>query len=194
LSVVVLIVFPGGSAMRLYRLPSSVILLAAVLCGFLIGRQSSTVPVAAAVGPPEASRAHPFGWHWRRGLVVVPSEFTAEETADRLQMAATEGGATVVADIDHAAAAASVGLELRPTRVLLIGNPNAGTPLMQASQTSGIDLPLKFLIYEDAEGRVLLAYNSTRHLKWRHGIRGQDELLQMIEASQRALAMAATQS
>ncbi|MEX0915028.1 MAG: DUF302 domain-containing protein [Wenzhouxiangellaceae bacterium] len=122
----------------------------------------------------------------------MPSEFTPEETAERLTLAANEGGAAVVADIDHAAAAAQAGLELRPTRVLLIGNPIAGTPLMVARQTAGIDLPLKFLIYEDAEGQVFLAYNSTRHLKRRHRIRGEDELLRRIETNRRTLAEVAT--
>ncbi|MPY86942.1 MAG: DUF302 domain-containing protein [Luteitalea sp.] len=180
--------------MTFRRLPFVVLLPAAVLCAFFVGRQSSSVPLAAAAGLPDLGRAHFSGWHAGRGLVVVPSEFTPEETAERLELAATEGGANVVADIDHAAAAAGAGLELRPTRVLLIGNPNAGTPLMVASQITGIDLPLKFVIYEDAQGRVLLAYNSAWYLRRRHRIRGEDELLRMIEANQRALAAAATQS
>jgi len=94
-------------------------------------------------------------------------------------------------DIDHAAAAARAALELRPTRVLLIGNPAAGTPLMQSSQTAGIDLPLKFLVWQDAHGRVKLTYNRARYLKRRHHIRGQDELIRMIDANQRKLARAA---
>ena len=178
--------------MTVRRLPLLAGLLAAVLGAFLIGRESSPAPLAAA--DPRERTDHPrAGRHAARGLVIVRSTFSAEETADRLKQAATQGGATVAADIDHAAAAAGAGLELRPTRVLLIGNPRAGTPLMQASQTTGIDLPLKFLIYEDAGGQVRLAYNSARYLKHRHRIRGQDELLKTIENNQRKLAAAATE-
>jgi uncharacterized protein (DUF302 family) len=173
--------------MTVRRTALAAVLFTAVLGAFLAGRESSPAPVAAAAD-------HRSDWPAVRGLVVVRSTFSAEETAERLKRAATDGGATVAADIDHAAAAARVGLELRPTRVLLIGNPAAGTPLMQASQTTGIDLPLKFLIYEDARGQVLLAYNSARYLQWRHRIRGQDELLGMIEDNQRRLAAAATGS
>jgi uncharacterized protein (DUF302 family) len=173
--------------MTVRRTALAAVLFTAVLGAFLAGRESSPTPVAAAAD-------HRSEWPAARGLVVVRSTFSAEETAERLKRAATEGGATVAADIDHAAAAARVGLELRPTRVLLIGNPAAGTPLMQASQTTGIDLPLKFLIYEDARGQVLLAYNSARYLQWRHRIRGQDALLGMIEDNQRRLAAAATGS
>jgi YD repeat-containing protein len=180
------------SAMSVRRLPLFAGLLAAVLGAFLIGRESSPAPLAA-VETLERADHRGAGRDAARGLVIVRSEFSAEETAERLTQAATQGGATVAADIDHAAAAAAAGLDLRPTRVLLIGNPRAGTPLMQASQTTGIDLPLKFLIYEDARGQVRLAYNSARYLKRRHRIRGQDELLRTIEDNQRKLAAAATE-
>lgn len=176
------------------RRPSIVVaVLAAMLGAFLAGRESSPGPLAEAADSLKDVERHASRSHRGRGLVIVRSAFSAEETADRLRGAATEAGATVAADIDHAAAAAGAGLEVRPTRVLLIGNPAAGTPLMQASQTTGIDLPLKFLVYEDAKGRVLLAYNGTRYLKRRHRIRGQDELLDAIEENQRGLATAATQ-
>lgn len=178
--------------MTIPRLPCVGFLLAVVVVAFLVGRATSTASLAAAATPPGDSSDNSSLRGMAHGLVVVPSEFSPEETAERLTRAATEGGAAVVADIDHAAAAAGAGLELRPTRVLLIGNPRAGTPLMLASQTAGIDLPLKFLIYEDAEGQVLLAYNSTRLLKRRHRIRGEDELLRDIESNQRTLAEVAT--
>jgi uncharacterized protein (DUF302 family) len=180
--------------MRVRRLSLVAALLTAVVAAFLVGRESSPAPVAAAAGPRHDADRHHSRGHAGRGLIVVRSAFSVEQTAARLEQAAIEGGAAVAADIDHAAAAAQAGLELRPTRVLLIGNPRAGTPLMQASQTTGIDLPLKFLIYQNANGQVLLAYNSARYLERRHRIRGQDELLGMIEDNQRRLAAAATGS
>ena len=178
--------------MTVRRLPFAVALFAAVVGAFVVGRESSPASLATAADLRSVAERHASVGQVGRGLVVVRSAFSAEETAERLERAATEAGATVAADIDHAAAAARAGLELRPTRVLLIGNPAAGTPLMQASQTTGIDLPLKFLIYEDAGGHVHLAYNSAGYLKRRHRIRGEDERLRMVEDSQRKLAAAAT--
>ena len=80
----------------------------------------------------------------------------------------TSRGMTVMARIDHGAAAAKVGLELRPTEVVFFGNPSAGTPLMQAAQTMAIDLPLRALVWQDAEGRTWLAYNDPEWLAQRH--------------------------
>jgi uncharacterized protein (DUF302 family) len=77
---------------------------------------------------------------------------------------------TVMARIDHAGAAAEVGLELRPTEVLIFGNPRGGTPLMQAVQTMGIDLPLKALVWQDGEGRTFVGYNDPHWLAARHGL------------------------
>ena len=77
---------------------------------------------------------------------------------------------TVFARIDHAAGAAQAGLSLRPTEVLIFGNAKAGTPLMQANQTMGIDLPLKALVWQDADGKVWLSYNEPNWLATRHGL------------------------
>lgn len=104
------------------------------------------------------------------GLTRVPSSFGAKETADRLAAAVAGKGMTVFARIDHAAGAAAVGMALRPTELLVFGNARGGTPLMQADQAIGIDLPLKALIYEDAAGKVWLAYNDPRWLAQRHGL------------------------
>ena len=93
------------------------------------------------------------------GLIVRASRHEPKETMDRLVAAVTARGAAVVARIDHAAAAAAVGLALAPTEVLVFGNPRAGTPLMQAAQTIGIDLPLKALVWRDAAGITRLGYN-----------------------------------
>ena len=87
------------------------------------------------------------------GLVTTRSRHDAKTTMDRLEAAVKGAGMTVFARIDHAAGAAAVGMNLRPTEVLIFGNARAGTPLMQAQPTIGIDLPLKALVWEDAEGK-----------------------------------------
>lgn len=102
------------------------------------------------------------------GLTTVPSLYGPRDTADRLVAAVTALGMAVMARIDHAAAAASVGMELRPTEVLVFGNPRAGTPLMQMAQTMGVDLPLRALVWQDADGATWLSYNDPQWLASRH--------------------------
>jgi len=104
------------------------------------------------------------------GLISVSSGFGPKETLDRLEAEVKARGMTVFARVDHAAGAAAVGLQLRPTVVLIFGNAKAGTPLMQANQTIGIDLPLKALVFEDASGKVWLTYNDPHWLAGRHGL------------------------
>jgi uncharacterized protein (DUF302 family) len=94
------------------------------------------------------------------GLVAVVSRYSAPETMQRLLAALAKRDLTVFARIDHAANAAAVGLPLRPTEVVLFGNPKSGTALMQDQQRVGIDLPLKALVWQDAEGKVWLGYNA----------------------------------
>ena len=104
----------------------------------------------AALGrPPEAAARASLGAGAMAadGLVTLPSSFGPKETMDRLEAAIKAKGMTVFARIDHAAGAAAAGLALRPTELLIFGNARAGTPLMQADQTIGIDLPLKALVY-----------------------------------------------
>ncbi len=103
------------------------------------------------------------------GLIARVSRHEPKETMDRLAAAVSARGAAVVARIDHAAAAAAVGLALAPTEVLVFGNPRAGTPLMQAAQTIGIDLPLRALVWRDAAGATHVGYNDPRWLARRHG-------------------------
>lgn len=106
------------------------------------------------------------------GLTTVPSNFSAKETMDRLEAEIKSVGMTVFARIDHAAGATSAGLPLRSTELLIFGNAKGGTPLMQADQAIGIDLPLKALVYQDASGKVWLAYNDPSWLASRHGLGG----------------------
>jgi uncharacterized protein (DUF302 family) len=104
------------------------------------------------------------------GLVSVQSRVSARETLDRLLGALAARKLTVFARVDHAAGAASVGLPLRPTEVVLFGNPRGGTALMQDRQSAGIDLPLKALVWEDADGKVWLTYNDPVWIAERHGL------------------------
>ena len=106
----------------------------------------------------------------QNGLVSLESAFPVKETLDRLTQLIESKGLTVFCRIDHAANAVSAGLSLRPTEVLIFGNAKGGTPLMQVSQTIGIDLPLKALAWQDASGQTWLAYNDPAWLTARHGI------------------------
>lgn len=127
------------------------------------------------------------------GLVTCVSSFGPKETMDQLAAAVTNRGISILARIDHGAAAAEVGMELRPTEVLIFGNPRAGTPLMQAIQTTGIDLPLKALVWRDEGGTTWLAYNDPRWLAKRHGIdAGLDRIVGAMADVLAALAKEAT--
>jgi len=106
------------------------------------------------------------------GLVPIGSAHTSEETLARLEAALKAKGVQVFARIDHAAGAAAVGLELRPTAVVIFGDPRAGTGLMQADQRVGLDLPLKALVWEDASGRAFVSYNDPRWIARRYGLTG----------------------
>jgi uncharacterized protein (DUF302 family) len=104
------------------------------------------------------------------GLVTLPSAHDFNATLDRLVQAIEGKGIRLFARVDHAAGAKSVGLPLRPTTLVIFGNPAAGTPLMQAVQTAGIDLPLKVLVWQDADGSVKLSYNDPGWIAARHGL------------------------
>ncbi len=106
------------------------------------------------------------------GLKTVRSNFGPAETMNRFEAELKPHGLGVFARINHAALAAEVGLTLRPTEVILFGNPRGGTPLMQANQTIGIDLPLKALVWQDASGKTWLSYNEPAWLAKRHQITG----------------------
>jgi uncharacterized protein (DUF302 family) len=103
------------------------------------------------------------------GLIAIKSPFTAKETMNRFEENARQRGLNVFARIDHAAGAAKIGKMLRPTEVLIFGNPQGGTPFMECAQSVGIDLPLKALAWEDAQGQVWLGYNDPAFLA-RHGV------------------------
>jgi uncharacterized protein (DUF302 family) len=104
------------------------------------------------------------------GLVHLGSPRTVMETLARLEAIVQAKGLTILARIDHSGDAAKVGLQMQPTKLLIFGNAKSGTPLMIASPSVAIDLPLKALVWQDDEGRVWLSYNSPNYLKERHGI------------------------
>ncbi len=102
------------------------------------------------------------------GLLSVKSPHGPKDTMDRLEALLKKKGLTIFARIDHAAGAAKIGKKLRATELLIFGNPQGGTPFMECSQTVGIDLPLKALVWEDASGQVWLGYNDPLFLAKRH--------------------------
>jgi uncharacterized protein (DUF302 family) len=103
------------------------------------------------------------------GLITVKSSHGLEETMNRLETQVQAMALTVFANIDHGAGAAAAGLSLRPTRLIIFGNAKGGTPLMQSVQTVGIDLPLKALVWQDAEGVTWVSYNAPDWFAKRHG-------------------------
>jgi uncharacterized protein (DUF302 family) len=112
------------------------------------------------------------------GMIHLNSSHSVSETLARLQAIVQSKGLAILALIDHSGDAARAGLEMHPTKLLIFGNAKAGTPLMVASPTLAIDLPLKALVWEDADGKVWLSYNSPAYLKQRHAI--PDDLLPNI--------------
>lgn len=114
------------------------------------------------------------------GLVSVKSEYDVESTADRLEAVLLEKGMTVFARINHAEAAWKIKKKLRPTQLVIFGNPKIGTLLMQCQQTAAIDLPQKALVWEDAQGDVWLSYNDPSYIALRHGIEKCDGVIEKI--------------
>jgi uncharacterized protein (DUF302 family) len=112
------------------------------------------------------------------GMIHLSSPRSVPETLARLETVVQSKGIAVLARIDHSGDAAKAGLEMHPTKLLIFGNAKAGTPLMIASSTVAIDLPLKALVWEDGDGKVWLSYNSPNYLKQRHAI--PDNLMQNI--------------
>ncbi len=103
------------------------------------------------------------------GLIEIKSPHSAKDTMNKLEDIVKQRGLNVFARIDHSAGAAKIGKTLRATEVLIFGNPQGGTPLMECSQTAGIDLPLKALVWEDASNQVWVGYNDPAFLAQRHG-------------------------
>ena len=127
--------------------------LALLMVGFVL-------PATAAMGPVEKEN----------GIVDVPSNYSVDETVERVKNILQAKGIALFALIDHSGEAEKVGMKMPPTKLLIFGSPKAGTPLMLAAPSIAIDLPLKILVWEDAKGKVWLSYNSPKYLAERHGL------------------------
>ncbi len=127
------------------------------------------------------------------GLVSVQSDTTANVTYARLRAAIEANPAlSIITEVDHEANAAGIGIDLRPTKVIIFGNPALGTPLMQSAQTIGIDLPQKMLVYTGPAGGHFVVYNDPAYLAERHGATGVDEQITAIRSALDGLAATAT--
>ena len=131
------------------------LLLAALLTGLLL-------PASAASGKDNIMK--------EEGIITIPSHHSVDETVDRLKEILRARDVTLFALIDHSGEAAKAGMQMPPTKLLIFGNPKAGTPLMLAAPSAALDLPLKILVAEDAQRKVSLSYNSPQYLKDRHGL------------------------
>jgi uncharacterized protein (DUF302 family) len=123
-----------------------------------------------------------------KGIIDVPSNYSVNQTVERLEKILQAKGVTLFALIDHSGEAEKAGMKMLPTKLLVFGSPQAGTPIMLAAPSIAIDLPLKILIWEDNRGKVWISYNSIEYLQERHGISG--ELLQSIAVAEALAAKA----
>ena len=126
------------------------------------------------------------------GLINVKSSRTVKETADRLESVLKEKGMTVFARIKHSDGAKKAGVDLRPTELVIFGNPKVGAPLMKCNQTVGIDLPQKALIWKDDTDQVWLTYNDPQYLSKRHGLSACAGIIAKVEKALGNFAKAAT--
>ena len=126
------------------------------------------------------------------GIISIKSSHDVKTTVDRLENILGEKGMTVFIRINHAEGAQKVGKKLRPTELIIFGNPKVGTPLMQCGQSVGIDLPQKALIWQDKAGQVWLSYNDPKYLASRHSIKECGEVIKKIEKALGNFARMAT--
>jgi uncharacterized protein (DUF302 family) len=126
------------------------------------------------------------------GVVTVASATSFDSTLARLERSVVAKGLTVAAKIDHAAAAQRAGLTLRPTTLLIAGNPAAGTPLMLADQTMGVELPLRFLVWQGEDGKARVSYDPIKSIATRHSLSGRDEVLAKMTGAIESIVKDAT--
>jgi len=126
------------------------------------------------------------------GIISIKSSHDVKTTVDRLDNILREKGMTVFIRINHAEGAQKVGKKLRPTELIIFGNPKVGTPLMQCGQSVGIDLPQKALIWQDKAGQVWLSYNDPKYLASRHSIKECGEVIKKIQKALGNFARMAT--
>jgi len=143
------------------RFVTAAVLLALPAAGAVVSERSRADSAPSSLQSPIAKG---------EGIVTVPSHHTVDETVQRLQTLLGAKGVPIFALIDHSGGAAKAGLQMRPTKLLIFGNPKAGTPAMAAAPSLALDLPLKILIWQDASGKVWLSYNSIEYLRERYGV------------------------
>lgn len=140
---------------------------------------ASNQNAATVEKPPETGERH----------IKIKSENSFDETYSRLKKdIESKDALTIVAELDHAANAKKAGMELRPTKIIMFGNPKLGTPLMKANQEIGVDLPQKMLVYENEKGEVYIVYNDSKVLAENHNISGQDEVISNVSNALKSLA------
>jgi len=115
-----------------------------------------------------------------RGIIDIPSVHSVDETVEKLKGILQAEGVMLFVPVDHSGEAEKAGMKMRPTKLLILGNPKAGTPVMLAAPSSAIDLPLKILVWEDTDGKAWVSYNSPRYLQERHSLPA--ELVRNISA------------
>ncbi|MBW3098976.1 DUF302 domain-containing protein [Pseudohoeflea coraliihabitans] len=126
-------------------------------------------------------------------LMETTSPHSVDETVTRFVSAAEKAGATIFAQIDHAEGASSVGTEMEPTMLIVVGNPKIGTPVIAADRRAGLDLPLRVLVWE-ADGKTMVAYEQPSEIKTRHGVEGADASFEKMQGALDKLVGAATQA
>ena len=128
----------------------------------------------------------------KNGIITIKSIHSVSVTIDKLEAVLNKKGMTIFKRVDHTAGAQKAGLQLRPTELLIFGNPKVGTPLMLCSQTAALDLPQKALVYEDEKGQVWLAYNDPAYMAKRHNIKDCDAAVQKVTNALAKFASIAT--
>ena len=127
------------------------------------------------------------------GIIKIKSAHSVTETINKLETSLKQKGMTIFKRVNHTAGAKKVDLQLRPTELLIFGNPKVGTPLMLCAQTAALDLPQKALAYKDEKGQTWLAYNDPAYVANRHGIKDCEKPLQRISAALAKFARTATE-
>jgi uncharacterized protein (DUF302 family) len=148
--------------------------------------------VAASLAARDARGQGSQGSQATGGITTVVSATSFDSTLARLERTAVARGLNIAAKIDHAAAAQKANLTLRPTTLVIAGNPAAGTPLMQADQTMAVELPLRFLVWQGEDGKARVSYDPIKSIAARHKITGRDELLTRMTGAIEAIVTAAT--
>jgi len=126
------------------------------------------------------------------GIISVKSVHSVEKTLDRLEALLHKKGMTIFKRVNHSVGAKGVGIDLRPTEVLIFGNPKIGSPMMVCAQTIAIDLPQKALAWEDEKGQVWLSYNDPSYLATRHHMKGCDKIVKKVSTALANFAKGAT--